>query len=75
MVVIVVAGKGQIVEPVGAAMLFCNDMFHMKAVEWLVILVDSAILAPMTGTLPNELASLDIHERRFGTFSNRRALA
>ncbi len=73
--IIVMAGQREIICMVCAAVLFGNDMFHMEPVEWLVVLMNPAILAPMLCPPPDPFPRPGIHRVGSAAFKSLRAFA
>jgi hypothetical protein len=75
MVVIVMTGQRKIVRIVAAAVLLRDNVLDMEAIEWLVVLMDSAVLAAVAGAAPDQFAGLGVHPLPSETFKSRRAFA
>ena len=73
--IVVVASQGKVVRVVGATVLLGNHVFHVQAIERLIVLMDQAILATLVCPAPNQFARRGIHQVRSETFKSLRAFA
>lgn len=72
--VAVVTSERKILFTCGASVLTCGDVLDVKAIVWIVVLMNMAVFAPIRGAGADEISQRGVQIKQLDSWPGQRAL-